>query len=105
MDARLPQLRRKQELLQTYKRGVMQKIFSQQIRFKQDDGKPFPDWEKKKLLFVFERITRKNKEQNSNTLTISAQHGLINQQDFFNKSVASKDLSGYYLLNKGDFAY
>ncbi|MEG4589106.1 restriction endonuclease subunit S [Microcoleus sp. MOSTC5] len=49
VDTRLSQLRRKHELLQTYKRGVMQKIFSQQIRFKSDRGKPFPDWEKKKL--------------------------------------------------------
>ncbi|MEH1924202.1 restriction endonuclease subunit S [Nostoc sp.] len=49
VDRRLTQLRRKQELLQTYKRGVMQKIFSQQIRFKQDDGTFFPDWQKKKL--------------------------------------------------------
>ena len=46
---RINQLRRKHELLETYKKGVMQKIFSQQIRFKQDDGKPFPDWEKKNL--------------------------------------------------------
>ena len=45
IDTRLTQLRRKHELLQTYKRGVMQKLFSQQIRFKGDDGKPFPDWE------------------------------------------------------------
>jgi type I restriction enzyme S subunit len=45
VDNRLTQLRRKHELLQTYKRGVMQKIFSQQIRFKCDDGQPFPDWE------------------------------------------------------------
>lgn len=49
VDTRLTQLRRKHELLQTYKRGVMQKLFSQQIRFKRDDGQPFPDWEKKKL--------------------------------------------------------
>jgi type I restriction enzyme, S subunit len=49
VDARLTQLRRKQKLLQTYKRGVMQKIFSQQIRFKQDDGSNFPNWEEKKL--------------------------------------------------------
>lgn len=46
---RLTQLRRKQELLQTYKRGVMQKLFSQQIRFKCDRGKPFPNWQEKKL--------------------------------------------------------
>lgn len=60
---------------------------------------------KKKLSQVFERITRKNKENNLNTLTISAQHGLINQRDFFNKSVSADDLTGYYLLKRGDFAY
>ncbi|MEI6427941.1 MAG: restriction endonuclease subunit S [Pseudanabaena sp. ELA607] len=53
VDTRISQLRRKHELLQTYKRGVMQKIFSQQIRFKCDDGKPFPDWEKKRLESIF----------------------------------------------------
>lgn len=49
VDRRLTQLRRKQELLQTYKRGVMQKIFSQEIRFKGAIGSPLPDWERKKL--------------------------------------------------------
>ncbi|MCW6052366.1 restriction endonuclease subunit S [Lyngbya sp. CCAP 1446/10] len=49
VDTRLSQLRRKHELLQTYKRGVMQKLFSQQIRFKRNDGQPFPDWENKKI--------------------------------------------------------
>ena len=46
---RISQLRRKHELLETYKKGVMQKIFSQQIRFKQDNGKPFSEWKKKRL--------------------------------------------------------
>ena len=49
VDKKLIQLRRKKELLETYKRGLMQKLFSQQIRFKQDDGTAFPDWEEKKL--------------------------------------------------------
>lgn len=49
IDTRLTQLRRKQELLQTYKRGVMQKIFSQELRFKDATGSDFPDWEEKKL--------------------------------------------------------
>ncbi|MEH2296355.1 restriction endonuclease subunit S [Nostoc sp.] len=49
VDARLTQLRRKRELLQAYKRGVMQKLFTQEIRFKGAIGWEFPDWEKKDL--------------------------------------------------------
>ena len=56
VDARLGQLRRKHELLQTYKRGVMQKLFSQQIRFKQDDGSDFPNWEEKSMGDLFDWI-------------------------------------------------
>lgn len=54
---------------------------------------------------VFERLTDKNKENNQNVLTISAQLGLVSQLEYFNKKVSAKDLSGYYLLHKGDFAY
>ena len=38
-------------------------------------------------------------------LTISAQYGLVNQRTFFNSQVASKDMSGYVLLHRGEFAY
>ena len=52
------------------------------------------------------RITDKNKENKcSLVLTIAAQYGLVDQESFFNKSVASENLTGYYILNKGDFAY
>jgi type I restriction enzyme S subunit len=54
---------------------------------------------------LFNRLQTRNTEGNTNVLTISAQHGLISRQDFFNKSIASEDLSNYYLLRKGDFAY
>lgn len=49
---------------------------------------------------------RKNKSNQSRLpLTISAQYGLVDQITFFNKVVASTDLSNYYLLKKGEFAY
>lgn len=54
---------------------------------------------------VFGRVKTKNAEGNSNVLTISAQHGLISQVEYFNKSVASDDVRGYTLLQRGDFAY
>ena len=63
-------------------------------------------WKKVKLGDLFERVTRKNTNlESNNVLTISAQYGLINQEEFFNKSVAGKNLKNYYLLKKGEFAY
>ncbi|MCX6269908.1 MAG: restriction endonuclease subunit S [Bacteroidetes bacterium] len=53
VDDKLTQLKKKKTMLEQYKKGVMQKIFSQDIRFKNDDGKNFPDWEKKKLGDVY----------------------------------------------------
>jgi type I restriction enzyme S subunit len=63
------------------------------------------EWEVKHFKEKFERVSRKNKEGNSNVLTISAQQGLISQEEFFNKSVASDDKSNYYLIKKGEYAY
>jgi type I restriction enzyme S subunit len=64
------------------------------------------DWEQRKLGDIVERITRKNENLESILpLTISAQYGLIDQNEFFDKRIASKDVSGYYLVRKGEFAY
>lgn len=62
-------------------------------------------WTHSKFNAVFERITRKNEELNSNILTISAQNGLISQKDFYNKRIAGVDTSKYILLNNGEYAY
>ena len=62
-------------------------------------------WEQRKLGEVATRVTRKNEGESDLPLTISAQHGLVDQRTFFNNQVASKDMSGYYLLRKGEFAY
>lgn len=64
------------------------------------------EWTKFKLSEFTTRITRRNKSNESTLpLTISAQYGLVDQITFFNKTVASVDLSSYYLLYNGDFAY
>ena len=62
-------------------------------------------WEQRKLGNIATRVTRKNEGESDLPLTISAQHGLVDQRTFFNNQVASKDMSGYYLLRKGEFAY
>jgi type I restriction enzyme S subunit len=72
------------------------------LRFPEFDG----EWVVEKLSDFTERITRKNTEnQTSLPLTISSKDGLVDQISYFNKTVASKDMSGYYLLLNGEFAY
>lgn len=105
VDAKLDALRRKKSGLETFKSGLMQRLFAQDLRFARDDGTSFPDWDSVSLKDGFDRIRRKNSAGEDNVLTISAQHGLVSQTEFFNKSVAGADLSGYYHLQKGDFAY
>ena len=57
------------------------------------------DWERRKLCEICERVTRKNKNNESDLpLTIASQFGLIDQRDFFNNVVAAKDMSNYYIL-------
>lgn len=64
------------------------------------------NWQIIRLSEICHRIRCKNtEEQCKRVLTIAAQYGLVSQEEFFNKNVASENLSGYYLLQNGDFAY
>ena len=72
------------------------------MRFPEFSG----EWEHVALSEIAARVTRKNKDNASKLpLTISAQYGLVDQISFFNKVVASADMSNYYLLRQGEFAY
>ena len=62
-------------------------------------------WEQCKLGEIVERVTRKNNGQSNRPLTISAQDGLVDQCEYFDRQVASRDMSNYYLIKKGEFAY
>ena len=63
-------------------------------------------WEQRKLGEIVERVVRKNTNNESSLpLTISAQYGLVDQITYFNNRVASRDVSNYYLVLNGEFAY
>ncbi len=83
------------------KQALMWGLLSGKRRF----DSPAGSWQYVDFDQVFERVMRKNSVCNANVLTISGQHGLISQRDYFNKSVASANLSGYTLLERGEFAY
>ena len=63
-------------------------------------------WIAEKLSDFADRVTRKNSQNQTDLpLTISSKDGLVDQVSYFNKTVASKDMSGYYLLLNGEYAY
>ena len=91
------------ENLKKYKRGVFEAIFSRTLRLMPRSSQS--SWKVFKLSDFATRITRKNNGATDIPLTISSQYGLIDQRDFFSKVVASTDMSGYYLLHRGEYAY
>lgn len=106
----LPEQQKIAEVLSTWDKAIQETdaiIKKLEDRNKALANKLFEEnnWQISKLSDLFDRITDKNKEGNTTVTTISAKHGFIRQEDFFNKTVASKDLSNYYLINKGDFCY
>ena len=79
-----------------------QKANVPKLRFPGFEG----EWCAEKLSDFSERVTRKNtNNETSLPLTISSKDGLVDQISYFNKPVASKDMSSYYLLKNGEFAY
>ena len=103
IELRIDKQRSLVEALKKYKRGVFEAVFSRKLRLVPKAGQS--EWTAFKFSDFATRITRKNNGATDIPLTISAQYGLIDQRDFFSKVVASSDMSGYYLLRKGEYAY
>ena len=107
VDSKIEQLSKKKALLGEYKKGLMQQIFSQAIRFKADDDSEFPDWEERVLGDYLAHKSKKNKNNEVDlVLSVSNKKGFITQDEQFDGyQVASKDLTNYKIVEKGEYAY
>ena len=92
IDTRIQQLSRKKALLEQYKKGVMQQIFSQEIRFKDEEGKEFPAWEEKKINKLF-KVTRGNVLATS---SVQPAQDDIYKYPVFSSQTKNKGLLGFY---------
>ena len=97
----------KVEALKDYKKGMMQKIFSRELRFKDDDGRDYPEWEEKKLDDLIKIKSNRNKNSVVElVLSVSNTKGFITQSEQFeDRIVASSDISNYKIVEKDDFAF
>lgn len=89
------------EQVEQRNKWLMQELLTGKRRLKGFSG----EWKEVRMKDVFDRVTRKNTEKNTNVVTISAQRGFVRQTDFFNKNIASEITDNYFLVEKGEFCY
>lgn len=94
---------RKLEKLKELKKGLVQKLFSQEVRFKADDGSEFPKWEEKRLSGLFGKVIEKNR-LDLPALTIIQGYGTIRRDESERKiTYDEKGLKNYKAVQKDDF--
>ena len=87
------------------KKSMLQKIFNQEFRFKDEHENDFPEWENHKLGEVITEFNGKTEVNNQYPPLTSSRRGLFLQEDYFNRQVASKDTTGYNIVPYGYFTY
>ncbi|NIY47759.1 MULTISPECIES: restriction endonuclease subunit S [Enterobacteriaceae] len=107
VDEKMALLNKQYNLLCQYKKAMMQKIFSQEVRFKDENGEGYPEWKYVDLKEIASKVNIKNREGLVNVvLTNSATQGIVRQDSYFEREIVTEsNLQGYYVVSVGDFIY
>ncbi|TJY15014.1 restriction endonuclease subunit S [Staphylococcus chromogenes] len=105
LDQQIELEEQKLEKLEEQKKGYMQKLFSQELRFKDDSGCDYPNWKYNYLGNYMISHDEKTTENNQYPVLTSSREGLFLQKDYFTRDVASKDNTGYNVVPYGYFTY
>lgn len=105
VDAWLDNLRRQRAALDAYKRGMLQKLFTQQVRFMDENGKDYPEWDLQPLKEIFQEVSRAVGDLNIETHSITAGKGFVSQAEKFGRDISGKQKNNYTLLEHGEFSY
>lgn len=102
VDTKISQLTEKHRLLKEYKKGVMQQIFSKQIRFKDENGEAFPEWEVKRLANEITEFKSKSTTENEFEVLTSSRNGLIKQSDYYGEGrITDRSNIGFHIIPNG----
>lgn len=104
IDVKLDLLKRRAEGLAAFKKSILQRIFSKELRFTRDDGGPFPEWEERRLGDVLtEHGERSSGEERVHS--VSVHKGVVDQVEHLGRSFAAATTDHYNLVKSGDVIY
>jgi type I restriction enzyme S subunit len=104
MDDKISAMQKKKELLQEYKKGIMKRIFSQEIRFKDKNGQNYPAWQEKRGNEVFHSVSNRSNGQRLPILAITQDKGAVPRDQInYDISVTDASIDNYKVVAKGDF--
>lgn len=104
IDKKIEKQQEKVEALEEYKKGIMQKIFSQEIRFKYENGNDYPEWKEKKAVELFDNVSDKNHDGDLEVLSVTQDRGVIPRSELdIDIKFEASSVASYKRVKKDDF--